>query len=44
MPAIALHRYRGIWVGLEIVVPGRVLHPAEVARDEATECALKGLA
>ena len=30
MPGIALQRYRGLWVGLEIVVPGRVLRTAPV--------------
>src|ERR1700722_16188951 len=35
LPGIPLDRYRGLGVGLEIVVPGRVLCAAKVGRDEA---------
>jgi hypothetical protein len=34
MPGIALDCNRGRWVGLEIVVPGRVFYASEVGRDE----------
>ena len=35
LPSIALDRYRGHGVGLEIVAPGRVLCAAKVGRDDA---------